>query len=182
MSNAKPKDHLDLLALDSLRAGEGTPDEKAHLEACGACRGALEDLERLSSKLAGLREGFGGVPGERDRAILDMARRELGRAKVRKLVRPRLWWSAAAAALLLAAGLGLWVVPARRLPLLARLDPADIDRSGSVDILDAYTLAIRIRAGAPLDPSWDLNHDGVVDRKDADVVAKESVSLRRRTE
>src|SRR5262245_37969405 len=139
MQNAKPDGHLDLLRLDALRTGEGTPADMAHLEACGACKEALEDLKRLASRLEGLRARFAGVPRERDQAILEMAQGELHRAAVhrnlaRKLVRPRLWWSAAAAVVLIALSLTIWVLPTRRLTLVARLEPADIDRSGSVDI------------------------------------------------
>ena len=173
MGEPNPESHLDLLALDSVRFGEATPAEAAHVQACAACQAALEDVKGVARQVQGLYRKVGTVPPGRDRAILELARRELHRVKVRKLARPRLWWSAAAAALLVSAGVALWLPPGR--------DPRDIDRSGGVDIVDAYTLALRVRSGEPLDLRWDLNHDGVVDRKDAEVVAKESVSLARWT-
>ena len=173
MSEPKTNNHLDLLGLDAVRAGEASLAEKAHVEACGTCQAALQDLRQLSGELEGAYGDLRNVPPGRDRAILEMAQRELDRIKVRRLVRPRLWWSAAAAVLLVAAGIAFWLGPGR--------DLRDIDRSGAVDIVDAYALAVRIRSGAPLDPSLDFNHDGVVDWNDAGEVAKESVSLARRT-
>jgi hypothetical protein len=63
-----------------------------------------------------------------------------------------------------------------RLPALA----ADINGDGRVDILDAYvvarTLADRSRKTS-LPAAWDLNHDGVVDQKDVDWIAKAAVQV-----
>ena len=56
---------------------------------------------------------------------------------------------------------------------------ADIDRSGRVDILDAFVLARHIKGGDQLRTEWDLNGDGVVDRTDVDKIALTAVSLER---
>ena len=55
--------------------------------------------------------------------------------------------------------------------------PGDVDRSGRVDIVDAYALAVRIRSGQ-LDAAYDLNGDGKVDDQDVDEIARRSVALR----
>jgi hypothetical protein len=179
MAQANHENHLDLLGLDAVRAGEGLPSEKAHAEACAACRAALEDLRRLAADLEALGAAPLAVPRERDRAILAMARAAIARGRAPSVFRFRRIL-AAAAALVAAAGLGLWLAVQSGAPELARGEPWDLDRSGRVDILDAYGLALRIRDGAILDPRWDLNRDGAVDRLDVELVARESVSLKRR--
>lgn len=88
-----------------------------------------------------------------------------------------------------------------RIPAFVRADHHDLNADGRVDILDALTLARRIEIpGEPrpsaLQPSnattivaranergrpgsefWDINGDGVIDRRDVDAVARQAVSL-----
>lgn len=111
--------HLDPLELDAARAGE--PFE--HLETCEACRTEVEALASLAGRLRPVEID---VPEERDRAILALAARRLGR-------RRPVWAYAAAAAVLVAAGLGIFLGAGR--------DPMDIDGNGTVDMVDAYMLA-----------------------------------------
>ncbi len=61
-------------------------------------------------------------------------------------------------------------------PLLPRSE--DFDRSGRVDILDAYALACKVDRGERVASAWDLNHDGAVDRKDVDAIAMAAVRVR----
>ena len=51
-----------------------------------------------------------------------------------------------------------------------------IDRSGTVDILDAFRLARALDAGHPL-AGPDLNHDGRTDHADAHAIAQQAVHL-----
>jgi hypothetical protein len=53
-----------------------------------------------------------------------------------------------------------------------------VNLAGKVTILDAFTLARNIDAGSKIDKSWDLNHDGTIDKKDVDAVAFAAVRLR----
>ncbi len=53
----------------------------------------------------------------------------------------------------------------------------DIDGSGRIDIVDAFTLARRIDAGSSLDAAWDINADGVIDQRDVDAIAHQAVQL-----
>jgi hypothetical protein len=62
-------------------------------------------------------------------------------------------------------------------PAVARTDPADLDRSGTVDILDAFHLARRLEAGEATDPALDFNRDGAIDSLDVDRIALRAVSL-----
>lgn len=53
----------------------------------------------------------------------------------------------------------------------------DIDGNGRIDILDAFALAKRVEGNSKIDPAWDFNADGAVDRKDVDAVAQIAVQL-----
>lgn len=53
----------------------------------------------------------------------------------------------------------------------------DIDGNGRIDILDAFVLAKRVDANSAINPAWDFNADGHVDRKDVDAVAQVAVQL-----
>ncbi len=154
-------DHLDPLELDAVRAGEASPAQNDHASRCPACAAEVERLRRLAEGLAGPRIE---VPPEVRHAVLALAGR-------RMRPRRRLWIPLAAAAALLLGLVALW-------PRTSA--PEDVDRSGAVDVLDAYALALRLRSGARLDPRWDVNRDGVVDRRDVDEIARRSVSLSRR--
>lgn len=149
-------EHPDLLALDAVRAGEGTPSDASHVDSCAACRSEIEGMRRLGDRLRALP---GPIPAGIDRAIL----------RPRRVLRP---WPAAAAALLVCVGLVVLLAPRPESSVIAQ----DIDRNGVVDIRDAYQLAVRIRAGST-EPRWDFNGDGKVDRQDVDAVAQLGVSL-----
>ena len=80
-----------------------------------------------------------------------------------RILKPRRRWMpfAAAAAIFLAVA-ALWMSP--------KPDPRDLDGNGKVDIVDAYLLASGLKDG-------DVNGDGVVDRRDAEALAREVVSI-----
>lgn len=110
------------------------------------------------------------------------------------------WVRAAAASSMVAAGLGSVMVlnqyalqedgsavadrsgaPGMRAPdLVVRNEPRsaeDFDRSGRVDILDAFAVARMIRDGRNLDLRSDVNSDGRVDLEDVDLIANKAVAL-----
>ena len=55
-----------------------------------------------------------------------------------------------------------------------RRDAYDVDRSGRVDIYDAYLMALRVRAG---DARGDLNGDGVLNERDVQAIAARAVRI-----
>ena len=55
--------------------------------------------------------------------------------------------------------------------------PQDVNRDGSVDILDAMTLAIHIRDNGIYDQILDYNNDNKLDRNDVQIVANKAVEL-----
>ena len=119
------------------------------------------------------------IPTHVDRAVTEAARRHLQQPQ------RRLWWlkwtvpATAAAAILLTISAWWFDVnptpPATVLEVSAR--PADIDLDGQVNILDAFTLARHIEAKRPVDQRWDLNGDGLIDRRDVDAIALAAVRL-----
>jgi predicted anti-sigma-YlaC factor YlaD len=173
--------HASAADLDAARTGEAGPEVLAHLEACEACRRRLRGLEELASMLAGVTSSrTPEIPEGRDRSIRDALRSETGRAGRRgRLV--RLLSGAAAAALLLAAG--LWALG----PFDAAPRPSDreerqlldVDEDGRVDVIDAYLVARRLHRGETPPASWDVDGDGEVDDADVEAIAQAAVSLGR---
>jgi len=125
------------------------------------------------------------IPACVDRAVAEAARRHFVRP------RPRLWklrWAmpaTAAAAILL--GVCIWwlnigpagqsVHEAHPQALAASQAQADVDQNGKVDILDAFALARHLESSQPADQAWDFNGDGLIDRRDVDMVALAAVRL-----
>jgi len=137
---------------------------------------------RLRQDLQALFKPPGAVPQQVDKAIVDRARHRLTRP--RRLIIPLRWAAATAAAAVIAISAILYQ---GRAPLnhqssiinyqSGRPGPADIDGNGRVDILDAFRLARHIESRGPADMKWDLNGDGLLDRKDVDAVAFAAVRL-----
>jgi anti-sigma factor RsiW len=163
-----------------------------------------EDLEAPPKLVAALRElprESVFVPPTIDEALMKAARKHLGRAERQ---RPR-WirlisWTTATAGLATAV---LLVFPhatqflgfgqAKRVahrgleaPTDSRIQPQakrlalaseDLNRDGTVDILDAFMLAKKLQGASSSDPNLDVNGDGVVDRRDVETIAAHAVSL-----
>lgn len=135
------------------------------------------------------------VPSNINRTIVETARRHLVRRQ------PKLWWvrwavpATAAAAVIVAASIW-WVIydHGRQVARTSHSEvakdssqvyeslrawpaQADIDRNGRVDILDAFKLARHIESGRQTDKLWDINGDGIINRKDVDKVAFAAVRL-----
>lgn len=175
--------HLDLPALDALRAGDPpTPTQRAHLTWCEPCRAALAELDTLAADLRRLEPAV-LVPAERDAAILAAARRRADLAAHRP-ARSGPWtgsagrW-AAAAVLVLAIG-ALMLTQRRGTPesQLAAVPPpratlaasqADLDGDGRVTVLDAFALARAVTRGTP--------RLGDADRHDVDAILAMAVAI-----
>lgn len=139
------------------------------------------DLARLAGGLRALYGGGVPVPARVDASILARARVRLAGLRRRPVLMRAIAGAAAAAACLLAV-VGLWRLERSDLPQTAASTlPAGLlaerVRRGDVTILDALALARRIEAGPAAGHEWDLNGDGVVDRRDVDRVAQAAVAL-----
>jgi hypothetical protein len=88
----------------------------------------------------------------------------------------RLPWAIAAVMLISVLSWLMWpgYQPPPPTPLIAH-QPADVDRNGRVDILDAYQLAGMLESGTVA--SLDLNGDGAFDQHDVDFIAMQAVRL-----
>ena len=150
--------HLDLLAIDAVRAGEGSAEERDHAARCADCRTTLEGFQSLAKALAPTRLE---VPASVKRDVM-------------ALTRPRRYWRPLVAAAAVLIGIGaVWFAMGLR-----PVAPGDVDRSGRVDIVDAYGLAVRLRSGQKLDLVYDVNGDGKVDERDVEEIARRSVAIR----
>jgi len=180
-------DHLDLMGLDAVRAGEGTAAQRAHAEACPRCRRAVAHLGRLAEGIGRAAEPKIAIPAHVDAAVRARARGACVRARRRRTARYA--WPAgvaAAAAVLVAA---IWWLPSHMEPRVALREAAapdlvsttavagDVDGSGRVDIVDAFILARHVEQSERLDPAWDMDGDGHVDKRDVDAVAGLAVAL-----
>jgi hypothetical protein len=135
----------------------------------------------LRDDLASLYDARIDVPPRLDKAILADARR--ARLSVRDPIPwpVQLFRVAAATAAAAAFALVVWLnspagsPPGSTTPAVAK---QDINGDGTIDILDAFTLARRIESGAAAGPDLDINNDGRVDAADVDAVAARAVALR----
>ena len=128
-------EHLDLLDLDAVRAGDADPARAAHALACAECRAEVERLRGLAATLA-------PIPV----AVPDAVR-------TRILKRRRPWLGAAAAAAMLLALTATLLIPRSRKPdlvdayLLAMEiregRGRDVNGDGVVDQRDVDELALR---------------------------------------
>ncbi len=100
---------------------------------------------------------------------LGRAASRIARAAAPPAPRRRRWIPLTSAAGLLLT-IGLWIASRSGYAL------EDIDRSGQVDILDAYGLAFRIQKGER-EPRWDLSRDGVIDARDVETLARPGGSM-----
>jgi hypothetical protein len=90
-----------------------------------------------------------------------------------RLLRPWLLWPTAATACLALAGLA-YLTSRSPQQSFAR---EDLNRDGRVDILDVFQLAREIQSGEKPPREADLNQDGLIDRRDAELIATHAVNL-----
>ncbi len=117
------------------------------------------------------------VPPEVDGAILFKAQKHFGRSWRKRLLR---WVGSSAAAAVIIFAVLLNVTDRASydsLPVAMNAVISDFDKSGRIDILDAFNLARQIESGAKVSLSYDFNTDGQVDKKDVDWLAGIAVRL-----
>lgn len=114
------------------------------------------------------------VPPSVDESVLRAARKHLAEPKRRgaSLLRQWLFWPAFASACLCLVLLAYTFLNHGR----QKFAREDVNHDGHVDILDAFALARQVKSGGAAS-ALDLNADGVVDRRDAEVIAGHAVKL-----
>lgn len=113
------------------------------------------------------------IPRTVDNAVMSIAHAEFGR---RRRMRLMARWGTG-----LAAGLAAIVVLAislHRPAPVKSVAKGDVNGDGTVNIVDALSLARHLANHDTIEKGWDLNGDGVVDQKDVDAVAMGAVSLK----
>ena len=142
---------------------------------------APDHLPDLARDLARLGDPRIEVPQSVDDAVLAAARAALSRRHRDGRTALR-WaaWTAAAAGIVLAVWVGGILTQGPAAPQMASMmAPAvagDLDRSGRVTILDAFSLARQLEADRPA-AAGDFNGDGLIDRADVDAIAMAAVRL-----
>jgi len=158
---------------------EPIPDALAH------------ELSRLLGPDSGLH-----TPADLDERILAESRRALSPANRHRRQLRRAAPLAAAAGLAIAGWIGftLWMNPGTSQPgktgttrpggstiaqgpTTESTNPYDIDRSGRVDILDAFRIAIALDRNEPTESAWDVTGDGLITVADVDTIAQAGVAL-----
>lgn len=142
---------------------------------------------RAPERLARALERHLGAPGELgelgsgakelERRVLAAVKPELARRRARpRLVRR---WAPLAAAAAVVAALAAWRWLATRPDEHASpFAAADVDRNGTVDVLDAFAIARGLeRGGAELPSEWDVDRDGRVDARDVEIAMDEAVRV-----
>ena len=132
---------------------------------------------KFSADLKALFKQDISIPPEVDRAVMDWAHQQLiHRQAKRRIFR----WSAAAAAAVIIVVLTLNTTRQPRPSALKSNVIAartDIDKNGSVNVLDAFRLARHIESTDQPNMKWDINNDGAVNQDDVDSVALVAVRL-----
>lgn len=141
---------------------------------------SLKVSPKFKAELSNLFKPQDSIPPEVDRAILDKASHKFLRRQKRNRIIRRIGIAAATAAvILLAFSLDLSKKPKSQAPstYLAQTINYDIDKSGRVDILDAFKLARHIESATHVDKNLDMNGDGIINQDDVDSIALAAVSL-----
>lgn len=150
-------------------------NETGHFDEDGDC----EAHPRLAEGLTALFESGSSVPAEVDRAVMDRVQRHFVRGSGRRSWSRWAAYAATAAAVIIIAL--VWNVPEESDSMVSKEAmaqlPADIDRNGRVDILDAFKMARYIESDEPTQKQWDFNSDGQVNGADVDYVALAAVRL-----
>jgi hypothetical protein len=117
------------------------------------------------------------VPPTVDDAVLKAARRHLAQPPRAGFgwFRSRLVWPAMATACLLL--IGLFFIFTKQSDKTSGFAREDLNHDGRVDILDAFQLVREMQTGVKPAPGLDLNGDGVVDQRDAALLAAHAVKL-----
>jgi hypothetical protein len=127
------------------------------------------DLPKLSDALQAAYTHRPAIPASVDQAILTAARARFDqRRRLRLLAR---WGTGLAAA-----------VAASVVIIISLHRPAPVKHLAQADHhltkIDALTLANHLARHESPDPSWDLNHDNVIDQQDVQAIANAAVSLK----
>jgi hypothetical protein len=180
--------HLDSLALDALRAGEGSPGEAAHAATCPRCRAAAARLGAVQEALKAAQERIPPVPRDLELRILRGYRESLRRPSAPAIPALLRRWALPAAGAAAAAALLLTINPIRLgdpggvvhspVPVVSAPEELAAPEPGrSVDIVDAFRLARALRDGRDPESGWDADGNGLVDDADVLRLARRSVAL-----
>lgn len=131
----------------------------------------IEPNEAFSRDMKSLFSTDSNIPAGIDNAILSRGRMNMPGKPKRRFIR---WAGIGAAAAIVFIAIMLNISPDGSTDTFAI---EDINRSGSVDILDAFTLARAVEGNSDIDDAWDINGDGEIDAADVDTIAMAAVTI-----
>lgn len=131
----------------------------------------IEPNEAFSRDMKSLFGTDCNIPAGIDNAILSCGRMNMPGKPKRRFIR---YAGIASAAAIVFIAIMLNISPNSSTDIFAI---EDINRSGTVDILDAFTLARAVETNSNLDDSWDINGDGKIDASDVDTIAMAAVTI-----
>lgn len=146
-------EHLDSIALDELRRGEGSAAAREHLASCEPCRAAADSLAGIVEALRGDDDLLRlPIPPEIDRQVLEVARRRAASIRARGVGHGHRWLCPAAGMAIAAGALLSMRLSFDTLPwpgsraekaheVAVAPQQVDFDGDGRVTILDAFALA-----------------------------------------
>lgn len=145
----------------------------------------FDTSKELQNELKKLFKAADSVPPEVDQKIIEMAYKHFSsRRKTGRVVILRWVGRTAAAAVIIFISLFVYLqfesgttLHKTELSDQTATVQGNIYPTAKVTILDAFMLARNIDAGKKIDKSWDLNGDGIIDKKDVDAVAFAAVRL-----
>lgn len=159
-------EHLDSIALDELRRGEGSAAAREHLDSCEPCRAEADSLAGIVQALRDDDDqGRPVIPPEIDRQVLEVARRRAASIRARGVIHRHRWLRPAvgmaiAAGALLSMRLSFDALPSpgsraeKASGVAVTAQQTDLDGDGRVTILDAFALARQ-----PASPSSEIEDE-----------------------
>lgn len=140
-----------------------------------------DERKALSADLSRLYRPSMQIPAEREQAIQRAIRDHFAEPPARRIWTKRvLPWAAVAATAGLVCTLWLTTRPPPAAP--GQFSAMDLDRSGRIDVLDAFLLARQLHSLRQFDLTSDFNGDGTVDGQDVDALAMKAVALNGRAQ
>ncbi|MCJ8329822.1 MAG: hypothetical protein HRT89_24685 [Lentisphaeria bacterium] len=174
--------HASIDELEAYRKGEADLHIKSHVEACEHCTAELEFLESVADELS-FDLKFDAIPAEKNEEILTMIAIQSNEINTRYRSKNKYkYLLAAAAAVIFITFVSLWSpgvgTISHKNPVVVKQDPMDLNKDQSVNIVDAYLMAMKLESGNTADLK-DLNNDKQIDQGDLQQFTASIVMLKK---
>ena len=174
--------HANIDELEAFRKGEADSETKLHIEACEHCMTELEFLESVAAELS-FDLKFDAIPAEKDEEILTMIAIQSNEINARYRSKNKYkFFIAAAAAVIIITFVSVWSpgvgTISQNNPVVVKQAPMDLNKDQTVNIVDAYLMAMKLESGNTADLK-DLNNDKQIDQDDLQQFSASIVMLKK---